>query len=378
MSNRRTAPPPAVLAAFAAAGTSAVAITHGHINATFCVEAASAPFVLQRLNPIFAPEVNLDIEALTGHLAAAGLKTPRLLRTHAGEAWHVAEDGGVWRALTFVPGPVFTQATAPGLCHGAGALLGSFHRALAPVHHTFAARRLGVHDTPAHLAGLHAALQAHAGHPAYEAVAPLAEAVFAGLDVLPDLAGLPSRIVHGDPKLSNVIFTEAASAAPGAAVGADPPTHAVVEPPWTGAPAWPARAMVDLDTMAPMPVHLELGDALRSWCNPAGEGPAPARFSLPNLAAAAAGYAAGAQGLLSSAEVAAIVPGTALITLELTARFLRDALEERYFGWDAAHYDHAWQHHLVRARSQLACWRAQQAHGSAPAEAVARAFGLTA
>lgn len=374
---RPTAPPHQVLAAFGAEGLRAVAITHGHINATFRLDAATGPFVLQRLNPIFAPEVNLDIEALTEHLAAAGLQTPRLRRTQAGAPWHRADDGGIWRALTFVPGPVFAQTTSAGQCHGAGALLGAFHRALATVHHDFHARRPGVHDTPAHLAGLTEAVRSHRHHPAYEAVAPLADAVLAGVAALPPLDDLPTRIVHGDPKLSNVVFTEAANAAPNdvrSAHGSPNDDDA----PWGGPPGWPARAMVDLDTMAPMPVHLELGDALRSWCNPAGEGPEPARFSLPYMAAAMAGYAAGAKDLLTPAEIHAIAPGVALITLELCARFLRDALEERYFGWDATRYAHAWQHHLVRARSQHACHLALRAHGSAAGDTVARAFGLTA
>lgn len=369
--------PQEVLAAFDAEGAPAVPITHGHINATFRLDAPTGTFVLQRLNPIFAPEVNLDIEVLTGHVAAAGLQTPRLRRTRAGAAWQQADGGDIWRALTFVPGPVFAQATSAGQCHGAGALLGAFHRALSGVQHQFHARRPGVHDTPAHLKGLQSALRDHGDHPAYAAVAPLADAVFTALDALPRLDALPARIVHGDPKLSNVVFTEAQGAEHNGA------TQACASPPTDDASAagpggWPARAMVDLDTMAPMSVHLELGDALRSWCNPAGEGPEPAQFSLPYLAAAMAGYAAGARDLLTPAEVHAIAPGVALITLELCARFLRDALEERYFGWDATRYDHAWQHHLVRARSQHACHLALRAHGSAVDDTVARVFGLTA
>ena len=41
------------------------------------------------------------------------------------------------------------------------------------------------------------------------------------------------------------------------------------------------------------------------------------------------------------------------IALELAARFARDALEERYFAWDADAFAHAWQHNLQRARGQI-------------------------
>ena len=68
-------------------------ITGGLINATFVVRDDDAPIaVVQRLHPVFAPEVNLDLERITAHLAASGLVTPRLLRTRGGDAW-IVDDG---------------------------------------------------------------------------------------------------------------------------------------------------------------------------------------------------------------------------------------------------------------------------------------------
>src|SRR5215475_9377982 len=46
-------------------------LTGGLINATYAVRRGGAPIaVLQRLHPIFAGAVNLDIDAITSHLAA--------------------------------------------------------------------------------------------------------------------------------------------------------------------------------------------------------------------------------------------------------------------------------------------------------------------
>ena len=59
----------------------------GLINLTYVVRSGAPLAVLQRLHPVFGAKVNLDIEAVTAHLAARGLITPRLIRTRDGRAW---------------------------------------------------------------------------------------------------------------------------------------------------------------------------------------------------------------------------------------------------------------------------------------------------
>ena len=95
------APPRAVLAAWGWEDAELTALSGGLINATYRIGERVA--VLQRLHPVFGPAVNLDLEAVTAHLAAHGLVTPRLLRTRDGRAW-VEDDGCTWRALTWVDG----------------------------------------------------------------------------------------------------------------------------------------------------------------------------------------------------------------------------------------------------------------------------------
>ena len=65
----------------------------GLINKTFVVRDGATPIaVLQQLHPIFGADVNLDLEAVTTHLAPAGIVTPRLIRTLDGQPW-VEHDG---------------------------------------------------------------------------------------------------------------------------------------------------------------------------------------------------------------------------------------------------------------------------------------------
>jgi Ser/Thr protein kinase RdoA (MazF antagonist) len=320
------APPADVLAEFDLEPGALERAASGLINPTWFVRTrGGAALVLQRLNPIFSAEVNVDIAAVTEHLARRGLMTPRLVPTRGGALW-LEREGTVWRALTRIEGICRDALESPAQAHAAGRLLATFHRAVADLEHSFRNRRLGVHDTPRHLRLLREALAAHRDHRHFAAVLPLGERVLALAEALPPLPASIDRIVHGDPKISNLMF----------APGEDR-----------------ALCMIDLDTLARMPVALELGDALRSWCNPATEDASQARFVRPLFEQAVAGYAQAAEGFLTEAEWRAIPLGTLTVTVELAARFCTDALNERYFGWNRTRYESASAHNQARTRGQL-------------------------
>jgi Ser/Thr protein kinase RdoA (MazF antagonist) len=319
-------PPPAVLSAFALAREPLERATSGLINPTWLVTAATGkPLVLQRLNPIFPAAINLDIDVVTRHLAAKGLLTPRLVPTPGGALWH-EHEGAVWRVLTRIDGVCRDAVESPAQAREAGRVLAEFHRAAADLDHSFGNQRLGVHDTPRHLRALGTAREELRGHRDFAAVEPLAARIMALAAELPALPPSGDRIVHGDPKISNLMFAH----------GSDR-----------------GLCLIDLDTLARMPIALELGDALRSWCNPATEDARDARFSVPLFAAAVEGYAAAAGGFLTKAEWRAIPAGTLTITVELAARFCADALRERYFRFDPERYASASEHNRARTRGQL-------------------------
>jgi Ser/Thr protein kinase RdoA (MazF antagonist) len=324
-------------------------LTVGLINQTFAVHQGGAPIaVLQQLHPIFAAEVNLDIEVVTAHLDARGLVTPRLLRTAAGEAWTV-EDGKVWRALSWVDGRCVATAPDARWAEAGGELVGRFHRAVADLRHDYHFSRGNVHDTPRYFARLEALLSGDRTgvDPQAPRAAEIAEAsqlerelaeaaelghrIRAAFAQLPALAPTAQRHCHGDLKLSNLLFSP--------------------EDPVTG------RCLVDLDTLCRGTIAFELGDAMRSWCNPAGEDRGAAAFDLGLFAAAMRGFRGVADPLLSDAERDSIVVGLATVCVELAARFCIDAFEDRYFGWNAASYPSRRRHNLVRAESQLALAR---------------------
>lgn len=341
-------------AAFDFAGARLERIPEGLINATYAVYPGGAEepaAVLQRLNPIFSPAIHDDIDALTRHVAAKGLETPRLIPTAGGSLW-VRIQGEVWRALTYVRGYAPGRLERPAQARSAGALAGRFHAATADFERPLAAARPGVHDTPAHLARLREAIAASAAEDEGAAAAERAEARELGSEILahaarlPPLPELPERVAHGDLKISNIVF-------------------------WREEPDR-ARCLIDLDTITRQTIAHELGDALRSWCNAGGEDAADAALDLGRLAAALEGYASGAGDLLSTREIEALIPGLETICVELASRFCADAFAETYFGWDPARYPSRRAHNIARARAQLRL-AGSVADKRAPAHEAARA-----
>jgi Ser/Thr protein kinase RdoA (MazF antagonist) len=318
-----------VLSAYGATRASVVPIP-SLINQTFRVAtAAGEPRILQRLHPVFGVEVHHDIEAVTEHLERQGLLTPRLVPTTAGTLW-LEHANEVWRAQTYVVGRTVHACRDVELVHAAGACVGRFHRALADFRHEFRFTRAGVHDTRAHLDALKRAIDSlEVGYdPKLGEVVDLGKRILArAADAEVDFSRLPVRVTHGDLKISNVLFE-------------------------TQRPE--ARCLIDLDTLGYQVLAYELGDALRSWTNPREEDAADSAVDLDLFEAALRGYADGAHGFLSDDERRAIVPGLCTVSLELSARFCRDAIEDHYFGWDASRYVTRRAHNLARARGQFA------------------------
>ena len=98
---------------------------------------------------------------------------------------------------------------------------------------------------------------------------------------------------------------------------------------------------------------LELGDAFCSWCNPRGEDTQKSEFRLDLFAAAVGGYAETAANIVSEDEWSAFVLATRTIMVELSSRFIRDALRESYFGWNEDLFPDRSTHNQVRAAGQL-------------------------
>ncbi|MGI9291569.1 MAG: phosphotransferase enzyme family protein [Gammaproteobacteria bacterium] len=319
----------------------------GLINETYLVTAAdSQQFILQGLNPVFEPEVNIDIDRLTRHLAESGRVTQRLVATVDKKLW-ATEASRAWRLSSFVPGVCFNMLTSEAQAREAGALLGNFHSAVQNLQMDLHTERLGVHDTQRHLRALEQALNDCKSHRYFADIEPLAQSVLEVASSLPQLPSLPDRLVHGDPKISNLVFDESSGQ---------------------------GICMIDLDTISHMPLPLEMGDAFRSWCNPRGEDTQESRFRLDFFAAAIEGYADQARTFVLQDEWQSFVTAARIIMVELATRFTTDALKENYFGWNEKHFPDRSTHNQVRAAGQLELFRSLSSQAGAAESIVETAF----
>ncbi|TVQ57144.1 MAG: aminoglycoside phosphotransferase family protein, partial [Spirulina sp. DLM2.Bin59] len=135
---------------------------------------------------------------------------------------------------------------------------------------------------------------------------------------------LTLRPIHGDPKVNNLLL--------------DPHTGQAV-------------AMVDLDTVKPGLIHYDVGDCLRSGCNPLGEETADWEkvvFDCDRAQIILQAYLDLARPYLTPQDGAYLYAGIRLIAFELGLRFCTDYLAGNlYFHVDDP------EHNLRRALVQF-------------------------
>ncbi len=316
--------PPAVSKAFALDKAAASReLSGGLINKTFLINNGDITFILQRLSPIFAAQVMADIEAVTRHLEASGLTTPKLIKTTAGALFVTDDAGFIWRALTYIAGQTFTTTQSAAQAESAGALLGYYHHILQNFTYNFKHIRAHVHESKWHFNEL--ARAAKEASPAFEGLKELRELaanILANSAALLDFTNFPTGVVHGDPKIANFLFR-----------------------------GEKALTMVDLDTFARRALITELADALRSFAAPMEEWANPA-FNMTYWQAFLAGYRRNNGQALAQMEPY-LPQAVRTISLELSARFAKEAFIPQNFAWDNNNFASAHAHNLARATSQF-------------------------
>ncbi|MCI0507443.1 MAG: aminoglycoside phosphotransferase family protein [Gammaproteobacteria bacterium] len=242
-----------------------------------------------------------------------------LYTTHGGESYFEDEDGEVWRATAFIEGTVsFDTLGSLQQATEVGAVLGTFHQRV----HDLPIERLydtlpGFHITPDYLRRYDQVIAAYSGNStgsdADSEEQRFCREVITANRALADVLvkakpPLTTRVMHGDPKLNNILFdTESGK----------------------------AISIIDLDTVKPGLIHYDIGDCLRSCCNRSGElpdTPANTEFDTAVCRAILQGYASGAAPFLQSQDFDYIFPATMVLPFELGLRFFTDYLQgNRYF-----------------------------------------------
>ena len=320
----------------------------GNVNDTYLVTLDAGPeqyFILQRINTqVFRHPalIMVNLRTFSDHVqkrlareaTGDGRKwvMPYVLPAEDDVDYYVDPAGGFWRALSSVTGSTCHQTVQSiDHAHEAGYALGRFHSLIsdmdiARLHDTLE----GFHIAPRYLQHYDEVLARYNEREASPEVKRCLRFVeqrrnlASVLEDAKERNELVLRPIHGDPKVNNIMIDRQ-----------------------TGQ----AISIVDLDTVKPGLVHYDIGDCLRSCCNPLGEETEQlddVRFETDLCRAILEGYLGEAKGFLTEHDYAYVYDAIRLIAFELGLRFFTDHLEGNVY-FKARHSEH----NLMRARVQF-------------------------
>lgn len=250
--------------------------------------------------------------AVPGKGLRAGFRweIPHVLLTVEGTDHFRSPDGAFWRAQRFIGSSKTAEAIRDAdQAREIGRALGTFHALLCDLPTADLADTLpGFHVAPEYLAH-YDRVSAMAGSARSAEEEWCAGFIARHRDWVPVLEQarergiLRVRPIHGDPKVNNILL----DAASGKAIG-----------------------MIDLDTVKPGLVQYDIGDCLRSSCNPAGEEAErwqDVEFDPVLSRAVLEGYLEIAREFFDEADFDFVPASVRLIAFELGLRFFTDHLE---------------------------------------------------
>ncbi|TYQ28618.1 aminoglycoside phosphotransferase family protein [Pseudanabaena sp. UWO311] len=295
----------------------------GNINDTFLVslqEAETYSFILQRINTKVFREPKLVMQNMRTYANHVRDRiqdspldrrwdVPQVLQTQQGEDYWQTESGEFWRSLSFIAdSQSFDVMESIEQVREFGYALGTFHLLTSDLAPERLADTLeGFHITPRYFRQ-HEEVLASSNFKRSPEVDYCLKFVsdrkgLAHILENAKVAGkLPLRTMHGDPKVNNILF--------------DRQTKLSV-------------SVIDLDTVKSGLVHYDIGDCLRSGCNPAGEETnqwEDVQFDTELCQGILQGYFSMARSFLTEYDYAYIYDAVRVITFELGLRFFTDYL----------------------------------------------------
>jgi Ser/Thr protein kinase RdoA (MazF antagonist) len=295
----------------------------GNINDTFLVTTDSSEdnnFILQRINThvfhqpgMVMNNMRIFTEHVQRRLQFSPLdrrwEVPRVLLTEDAENHFQDAEGSFWRAISFIKNSQsFDVMHDTEHAKEIGYALGMFHNLISDLQSEKLADTLeGFHITPLYLQHYEEVAAKVSKEQSSEVnyCSQFVDSRKTWAHVLENAKAegrLPLRLMHGDPKINNVMF--------------DTATRKAV-------------SVIDLDTVKPGLVHYDIGDCLRSGCNPLGEETdewESVHFDTDLCQGILQGYLSVAKEFLTENDYAYIYDAIRLITFELGLRFFADYL----------------------------------------------------
>jgi Ser/Thr protein kinase RdoA (MazF antagonist) len=324
---------------------------NGNINDTFIVTLDTQQdnqFVLQRINIHVFKQPHLimkNMRTFTEHVHRRVNKEghhwqmPHVMRAGQND-FFIDEAEGFWRAISFIKDAQSFE-TIINLNHAreVGHALGMFQNLIndLPVE-SLADTLVGFHVTPRYLEQFDTVAAQNGSHSSPEVshcfkFIEERRAFAHVLETARENGYLPLRPIHGDPKVNNVMIENASGT---------------------------AISIVDLDTVKPGLVHYDIGDCLRSGCNPLGEETEnweAVHFDPEIGSAILEGYLTQGRAFLTDADYTYMFDAIRLIAFELGLRFFTDHLAGNVY-FKVKHP----QHNLLRALVQFQLTRSIEAH----------------
>ena len=177
-------------------------VRSGLLHATYRVVTVGGDFVVQRLHAAIPDRAIDDMRMVTAYLVSCGLQVPSLVPTLDGKPFARDASGGRWRVYTWLPGHVVESLPDPAMAREAGHLVGRLHKHLAACDYIPQGSIPHFHDTDFVLTELQ---NVHPQLP--DEVRGIADDILATLPPL-IVANEPQQLVHGDLKISNLIFDD--------------------------------------------------------------------------------------------------------------------------------------------------------------------------
>ena len=301
----------------------------GNVNDTYLVSLDSfSPdkCILQRINNNVFPQPPLIMEnmrVLADHID----RELQVKKSPAGRQWrmirifpavnsetYVEENGDFWRAISFIDRAVTYEIIQDeNHAYEAGYALGRFHDLVSNLEPGLLHDTLpGFHITPLYLKqyDVVSATTKIKSTPEIKLCRDFIERRRSFAPVLErakQQGKLRERIIHGDPKVSNIMIDQKSGL---------------------------AVSLIDLDTVKPGLIHYDLGDCLRSCCNILGEEadePDKVSFDADLATMILQGYVDVAK-FISLNDYDCLYDGVRLLPFELGLRFFTDYLAgNRYF-----------------------------------------------
>ncbi|MFH7026286.1 MAG: phosphotransferase enzyme family protein [Heteroscytonema crispum UTEX LB 1556] len=326
----------------------------GNINDTFLVTLDSLKdkhFVLQRINTqvfrqpqLVMHNICIFTEHVRNRLQNSPLnrrwEVPHVLLTKDAQDHSTDGVGSFWRAISFIEGSQsFDTLDDVERAKEIGYALGMFHNLISDLPPEKLADTLeGFHITPLYLQHYEEVLLKTnvRKSPEVNYCLQFVSDRVSWAHVLENAKAtgeLPLRLMHGDPKINNVMFDTATNQ---------------------------AVSVIDLDTVKPGLVHYDIGDCLRSGCNPTGEETEhweSVCFDTDLCQGILQGYLSVAKAFLTENDYVYMYDAIRLISFELGLRFFADYLAGNVY-FKVKHPEH----NLARALVQFKLTESIESH----------------